>query len=93
MSPIDALWHLLGLFLPAWATAVLAAGAAKGLWRQELKHHSWLRLASWPAVAGSLALLAGLGIFGRDGRMASYGLMLLAVTLALGWAGFVRPRG
>jgi hypothetical protein len=37
MSPIDALWHLLGLFLPALATGALAAAAAKGLWRAELK--------------------------------------------------------
>lgn len=92
MSPIDALWHLLGLFLPALATGALAAAAAKALWRSELKACRWSRLALWAAGAGSLALLAGLVGFGRDGRMLSYAAMVLAAALALWWAGFVRPR-
>jgi hypothetical protein len=92
MSPLDALWHLLGLFMPAVGTGLLAAGAAKLLWRAELGRIGWLRLARWPVAAGALALLAGLVVFGRDGRMATYGLMLLACALALWWAGFVRGR-
>jgi Na+-translocating ferredoxin:NAD+ oxidoreductase RnfE subunit len=92
MSPIDALWHLLGLFLPALATGALVAGAAKGLWRTNLRGSAWSRLALWSASAGSLALLGGLVVFGRDGRMLSYAAMLAAAALALWWAGFVRPR-
>ena len=92
MSPIDALWHLLGLFLPALATGALAAGAAKGLWRGDLRGSPWSRLALWSAGAGSLALLGGLVVFGRDGRMLSYAAMLVAAAQALWWAGFVRPR-
>jgi hypothetical protein len=93
MTPIDALWHLLGLFLPALATGALAAGAAKALWRTDLKGCRWSRLTRWCASAGSLALLAGLVGFGRDGRLLSYAMMLLATALALWWAGFMRPRG
>ena len=92
MSPIDALWHLLGLFLPAWATGALAAAAAKALWRAELRGSPWLRLALWAGGAGSLALLVGLAVFGRDGRMLSYVAMVVAAALGLWWAGFVRPR-
>jgi hypothetical protein len=92
MSPIDALWHLLGLFLPALASGALAAAAAKALWRVELSGIRWLRLALWSGGAGSLALLMGLVVFGRDGRMLSYAAMLMAAALALWWAGFVRPR-
>ena len=92
MSPLDALWHLVGLFLPALGTGLLAAGAAKLLWRAELRRIGWLRLAGWPVAAGAMALAAGLVLFGRDGRMATYGLMLLACALALWWAGFVRSR-
>jgi hypothetical protein len=92
MSPIDALWHLLGLFLPALATGALAAAAAKALWRAELKGSRWSRLVLWSGGAGSLALLAGLVVLGRDGRMLSYAAMLVAAALALWWAGFVRPR-
>ncbi len=93
MSAIDAFWHLLGLFLPALGTGLIAATAAKWLfWRAELRSVRWLRLVAWPVVAGSLALLGGLLILGRDGRMASYGAMVAASALALWWAGFVRPR-
>ena len=93
MSAIDAFWHLLGLFLPALATGLMAAAAAKWLfWRAELRRVRWRRLAAWACAAGSLALLAGLVLLGRDGRMASYGAMVAASALALWWAGFVRPR-
>ncbi|HRH87289.1 MAG TPA: hypothetical protein PLO41_10615 [Rubrivivax sp.] len=93
MSAIDAFWHLLGLFLPALGTGLIAATAAKWLfWRAELRSVRWRRLVAWPVVAGSLALLGGLLILGRDGRMASYGAMVAASALALWWAGFVRPR-
>jgi hypothetical protein len=93
MSFLDAFWHVLGLFLPALGTGLIAAAAAKGLfWRAELRRVRWLRLAAWACVAGSLALLGGLLLFGRDGRMASYGAMVAASALALWWAGFVRPR-
>ena len=88
MSPLDALWHVLGLFLPALGTGLLAAAAAKGLfWRAELQRVGWRRLIAWSCSAGSLALLAGLVLFGRDGRMASYGAMVAASALALWWAG------
>lgn len=92
MGPVDAFWHLLGLLMPALATGVLAATAAKWLWQRELASVPWRRLAGWPVVAGSLALLAGLVLFGRDGRMLSYVGMLVASALALWWAGFGPSR-
>jgi hypothetical protein len=92
MGPLDALGHLLGLFLPALGTAAIAAALAKGLWRSELSRTSWWRLTLWPAAAGSLALLGGLVLMGRDGRMATYGAMLLSCTLALWWAGWGPAR-
>jgi hypothetical protein len=90
MSPLDALWHLLGLFLPALMTGLLATGMAKAVWKRELAHAAWWRLAHWAVAAGALALLGGLVAFGRDGRMASYAMMLPASALALWWAGFGR---
>ena len=65
MSAADAFWHVLGLFLPALGTGLIA----------------------WSCSAGSLALLGGLVLLGRDGRMASYGAMVAASALALWWAG------
>lgn len=88
MGPLDLLWHLVNLVLPALALGALAAGLAKLLWRQALAGVAWKRLAAHAAAASTLALLAGLVISGRDGRMATYGAMVLACAGGLWWAGF-----
>ena len=90
MSPLDGLWHLLNFVAPAFGVALLSASLMKLLWRRELAVVSWRRLVVWAAVAGVAALLAGLLIFGRDGKMATYGALVTASALALWWAGFVR---
>ena len=92
MDPLDAFWHLVNFPLPALGVGALAAAAAKLLWRRELASTSWLRLAGWASAAGVVALLAGLGFFGRDGQMASYARRGLAAAGALWWAGFGRRR-
>ena len=90
MSPLDAAWHLLNLFAPALGTAAIAATLAKLVWRRDLRAARWSRLFGWSAGAASLMLLAGLAVFGVDGRMATYGAMVLGCALALWFAGFVR---
>jgi hypothetical protein len=90
LGPLDAIGHLLGLFMPAMCTAPIAAVLAKLVWRRDLARVAWWRLAAWSAAAGSLALLGGLVVLGRDGRLLSYGAMAAASALALWWVGF-RP--
>jgi len=90
MGPLDATWHLLNFFAPAVGVALIASGLAKLLWRRELGGVAWLRLALWAAGGAALALLAGLVVFGRDGRMATYALLVVVVAVTLWWAGFVR---
>ena len=90
MGPLDALWHLLNFFAPAAGVALATTLLAKLLWRRELAMASWRRLLAWAAGAGALALLGGLVVFGRDGRIATYGALVVATALALWWAGFVR---
>ncbi len=92
MSPLDALWHALNFLFPALGVAVLASGAAKLLWRQELAGVGWVRLVGWTAAAGAVALVGGLVVFGRDGRMASYAALVLASAGALWWLGFGARR-
>ncbi len=92
MGPIDAFWHLLNLFLPALGLAALAAGGTRLLWRQATRSVGWWRLA-WPtAAAGAAVTLAGLLVFGHDGRMTTYGAMVLACALTLWWRAFGRRR-
>ncbi len=88
MGPLDALWHLANLFLPALALGALAAALAKLLWRRELAAVAWRRLAVPACIASAAVVLAGLLLFGRDGRMATYAGMVLACALALWWRGF-----
>jgi hypothetical protein len=90
MGPLDAIWHALNFFAPALGLAVLAASAAKLLWRHDLGGVPWLRLVLWAALAGMAVLIGGLVLFGRDGKMATYFALVVASALALWVAGFVR---
>ena len=92
MGPIDALWHLLNFFAPALGVGFLTAGMARLVWLRSLKGSSVVRLGLWASAGAALALLGGLIVFGRDGKMASYGAMLLACALGLWWAGFGPSR-
>jgi len=88
MGPLDAIWHLLNFLAPALGVGVMAAGACKLLWRRDLSSVRWQRLALFASTAGALASLGGLAAFGRDGKMATYALLVLASAAALWWAGF-----
>ena len=90
MGPLDALWHLLNFFAPAVGVALATAVLAKLVWRRDLAGVSLWRLWAWGSGAGAMALIAGLVVGGRDGRMATYGALVVATALALWWAGFVR---
>lgn len=90
MSPLDAFWHLLNLLAPAFGMAVVSASLAKLVWRRELALVPWRRLVIWAATAGTVALIAGLVLFGRDGKMATYAGLVSASALALWWTGFIR---
>ncbi len=88
MGPLDAIWHLSNLFLPAVGLGALAAALAKLLWRRELRPVPYLRLAVPACAACAAVVLAGLMILGRDGKMATYGAMVVACALTLWWRGF-----
>jgi hypothetical protein len=88
MGPIDAVLHLANFSYPALALAAISTLAAKLLWRRTLAGVRWQHLAGWAALLGVIVLLGGLFVFGRDGRMATYGLLVLANAAGLWWAGF-----
>ena len=88
MGPIDALWHLLNFFAPALGLGLLTSAMAKLLWRRSLKGASLKRLSLWATACSALALIAGLIVFGSDGKMLTYGAMVLVCALSLWWAGF-----
>jgi hypothetical protein len=92
MGPIDFFWHLVNLLAVPALLGLMAAAGARGLfWRRRLAAVSARRLLLATAAAAMLAALAALPLFGRDGGMAGYGLMVLAVAAVLGLA-LVRGR-
>jgi H+/Cl- antiporter ClcA len=89
---LAAFGHVAGLFLPALALGALAAALVKLVWRRELAALRWRDLALSAAAAGAAVTLGGLVLFGRDGRMATYGAMVAACAVTLWWRAFVARR-
>ena len=89
LGTLDAIWHLLNLFGPAAGLALITPALAKLLWRRDLKSAGWARLAFWVFGACALVTVAGLVVFGHDGKMATYAAMVGACALAVWWVGFV----
>jgi hypothetical protein len=85
---MDAFWHLFNFFLPAVGVAGLAAAIARLLWRREMKAVPFKSLWVWAAAGATVAWVAGLVWLGGDGRMESYGLLLLGCAAGLWWRGF-----
>ncbi len=92
MGASYAVWHLLNFFAPAVGVGLIASTLAKVLWRRDLQAVRWARLALWASAVSALVLIAGLVVFGRDGKMATYAAMVTACGLALWVVGFVRPK-
>lgn len=94
MGPLDALWHLLNFLLAPLGVAAIAAGLVKLAWWRALRGRAWADLAGPAAVAGVVAQVLGLMWHGRDGRMATYLLLVVVVAAVLGWRAFgPRPPG
>lgn len=93
MDALDALWHLANLLAPAVGLGLISASLCKLLWRRALAPVAWRRMAAWATGAAAVALMVGLVLTGRDGRMATYAMMVLASAAALWWAGFGKVKG
>ena len=89
MDAPTAAWHLLNLFAVPVGLGLLAPALAKIVWRDALRGASWAALAAWSAPACAVVTVAGLVVFGRDGKMATYAAMVSVTALLLWW----RSRG
>jgi uncharacterized membrane protein len=78
MTFFSTIFHLMGLLAPALGVAVL-------LWLALLRRRGRrksggqpARQLGWLVLVGVAVLLAGLSYFGRDGKMATYAVLVLA---------------
>jgi hypothetical protein len=81
LSPLDFLVHLLSLAAPALAVAFLVALGARLVLRGPARPGWWASLLV-NAATGVMVLAAGLWWFGRDGKMATYAALVVAVATA-----------
>lgn len=88
MNVWTVLLHVLHFVLPAVVVAALLAPCVLGrnAWRSPVRWRLLRQIWCWLAVAGVLALLVGLWWYGRDGRIGTYALMVVAMgSMAALW--------
>ena len=90
MGLLDLLLHLGGFVAPGLALGLFVALVGPRLVGVSAHKYSFWVRAGLLALVGVAALLVGLWVFGRDGKIASYGLLVLCVAsaqwlMASGW--------
>lgn len=80
MGPLELTRHLLSFAAPAIAVALLVALGARLVLPAAARPASWRLAVLLNAIAGIVVLAAGLWFFGRDGKMATYTALVLAVA-------------
>ena len=90
MGPWDAFNHLLNFAAPAAAMALLLALSGRFLGSKTPVALSWWARAAIVFVVGVAVLVAGLVVWGRDGKMLTYAALVLACAtcqwvLVRGW--------
>lgn len=89
MSTLDLLNHILNFVAPALTVGVSVALLAPIFIRKVAKVTGFIAQAAINSIASAVVLVVGLWIFGRDGKMATYGAMVLVCASAQ-WLGSKR---
>ena len=80
MGPVDFLLHALGLLAPALFLALLLPAGSKVLLRRAAPALPWWGQSVLLLAVGAAVLAGGLWWFGRDGKMATYFTLVLALA-------------
>ena len=89
MGLIDLLNHLLNFIAPAFLVALIVTLVALFFMKKQVVAGVFIRLAAINFAVCCLVLLAGLWLFGRDGKMSTYA----AMTLLCATSQWVLQRG
>ncbi len=82
MGPLSAANHVLNFVLPALAVAVLLVLACRFFLRKRSVARGMLAQIAIIFVVGCAVLAAGLVLLGRDGKMLTYGALVMACASA-----------
>ncbi|RYG14550.1 MAG: hypothetical protein EON92_01765 [Burkholderiales bacterium] len=85
MGPLDLLNHLLNFVAPALFVGTFLVVAAKLVMRRNLAAVALWKQVAINVAVGVAALLAGLIIFGRDGKMATYAALVICCASSQWW--------
>ena len=85
MGFIDLVWHLLGFAAPALFVGAGVALGSRLFWRSGGGAPPLARQIGLNVAVGLGVLMLGLALTGRDGRMATYGALVLAVGASQVW--------
>ena len=77
--------HLANFVLPAMVLGMVLAVLAPVFTRNRTSARVLFAQAAINSVAGVLVLVAGLVLFGNDGKMATYGALVIATGTAQWW--------
>ena len=89
MAPLDQLLHWLNFLYPALALGTGLALLGSFFQRNAAPVRVFLAQAAINCIVGGIVLAAGLWLFGRDGKMATYGALVLVCATTQSWR---RPR-
>lgn len=85
MGPLDILFHLLNFVAPAAAVSLLLSMANGVLGGAAARRGDVWRRCLVNFIVGSLVLVAGLALLGRDGKMMTYLALVLAIASSEWW--------
>ena len=85
MSALDLLIHLLNFALPAFFLALVLGLASRFIVQRKPSARPLWRQMGLNFAAGLLVSVAGLIVFGRDGKMATYAALVLVSSTVQWW--------
>ena len=85
MDFVDLVWHLAGFVAPALGVAAGVTLLAQAMTRKLAPAHILGRRFLINLAVGLVVLVGGLVLSGQDGRMLTYGALVLACAAAQAW--------
>jgi hypothetical protein len=80
MGLLDLIVHLLNFVAPALGVGLLLAWFSRLLFKQKSPSASWVGQFVVNAVIGTVVLVLGLVVLGRDGKMLTYIALVLVMA-------------